>query len=416
MRSTGMATMAWRNLRRNRRRTALTVFGISFGVLLAVIFTGVGDSSYADMIDLAARMGTGHVTVQHLDYLDTPSVSKTVTGTKKISTLAAGDENVKNVSTRITGQVLLATSAASYGAAMLAIDPQKENKDTFALFDSVDEGEMFETGADKGIIIGAKLAENLDTKMGRKVVYTLTDKSGEIVSGLARVKGILRTGSQAVDAGLCILPIDTVRKTLGFDTDEATQVAVFLDDQRNSGAVAQRLEKAIGGDAQVLTWDKSNPALAGFIGMKVSGTVIFEILILILIAAGIFNTIFVSVMERMREFGIMSAIGFSPGKIFSLVMWESLWIGIIGLISAAVITAYPYYLMATKGIDVSQMTGSEQSLEVAGVAMSPVIYADIYPESVLMICLAVLGATLLSGLYPAWRAGKVVPVESIKLV
>ena len=219
-----------------------------------------------------------------------------------------------------------------------------------------------------------------------------------------------------MDTGLCILPIDTVRKTLGFDKDEATQVAVFLDDQRNSEAVAQRLEKTIGKDAQVLTWDKSSPELAGFIGMKVSGTVIFEILILILIAAGIFNTIFVSVMERMREFGIMSAIGFSPGKIFSLVMWESLWLGIIGLISAAAITAYPYYLMATKGIDISQLYGGEQSLEVSGVAMSPVIYADIYPQSVLMICLAVMGATLLSGLYPAWKAGKVVPVESIKLV
>ena len=132
-------------------------------------------------------------------------------------------------------------------------------------------------------------------------------------------------------------------------------------------------------------------------------------------AAGIFNTLFVSVMERMREFGIMMAIGFSPLRLFRLVMWESLWLALVGLISSAAITAGPYYYYHTYGMDFTEMMGGGNA-EIAGVTIDPVFYVTIFPESAFYICLAVVIATLLSGLYPAWRAGRVVPVETIKLV
>ena len=149
--------------------------------------------------------------------------------------------------------------------------------------------------------------------------------------------------------------------------------------------------------------------------MKVSGVEFFEIIIMILVAAGIFNTLFVSVMERLREFGIMTAIGFTPGRLFGLVMWESLWVGLCGLLCAGLVTALPYYYLSTTGIDLSAMIGDGNS-EVAGVAMEPVLRVGIFPENAAIIAGAVLLATLISGLVPAWKAGRVVPVESIKLV
>jgi ABC-type antimicrobial peptide transport system permease subunit len=140
-----------------------------------------------------------------------------------------------------------------------------------------------------------------------------------------------------------------------------------------------------------------------------------EAIIMILVAAGIFNTLLVSVMERVREFGIMMAIGFSPARLFGLVMCESLWLGLVGLVLAAIVTAGPYYYMATIGIDLTAQMDISGS-EVAGVAISPVMYVDIFPENLVMIAGAALLATLLSGIYPAWKAGRVVPVESIRLV
>jgi ABC-type lipoprotein release transport system permease subunit len=181
--------------------------------------------------------------------------------------------------------------------------------------------------------------------------------------------------------------------------------------------VAERLQSRLPpADVAAVTWDQNLPELASFIAMKVGSTVFFELIIAILVAAGIFNTLFVSVMERLREFGIMMAIGFSPRRLFSLVMWESLWIGLVGLLAAGVVTALPYYLANTKGLDMSAMVGKGGAGEVAGVTFDPILYVEIYPESLGLITVAVLLATLLSGLYPAWRAGRVAPVESIKLV
>ena len=106
-----------------------------------------------------------------------------------------------------------------------------------------------------------------------------------------------------------------------------------------------------------MPWHQTQPELAGFITMKVAGARSSKLIIMILVAAGIFNTLFVSVMERMREFGIMMAIGFSPARLFGLVMWESLWLGLVGLVLAAAVTAGPYYYLATTGLDLPAHDG-----------------------------------------------------------
>ena len=413
MKAPKLYAMAWRNLWRNRRRTGLTLVSISFGVMLAILATGMGDSNWTEMINLAARMGGGHVTLQHPEYLDTPTLSRTVR-LNGLSALALEDPDVERVVPRISGQLMLSTAVQSYGAGFVALDPTAEDEQTFSMLEALHEGEMFRSGADPGVILGARLAENLDLRLGKKVVFTLTDKHGEIVRDVARVRGIVKTGAPSIDGGLSIFAIDRMRQVLGYGPDEVVQLGVFVNDQRRSQAVAERLSSAVGGDVAALTWDTTKPDLAGFIAMKVAGAVFMEIVIAILVAAGIFNTLFVSVMERMREFGIMMALGFSPGRLFRLVMLESLWLGVIGLVCAALLTAGPYWYLSTTGFDMSSMLGGQS--EVAGVVISPVMHIRIFPENAMLIAGLALLATLLSGLYPALHAGRIEPVESIRLV
>lgn len=407
-------SMAWKNLWRNRRRTLITLSSIAFGTMLAVLFTGLGDATYSDMIDMAARMGGGHVAVQHPGYLELPSLKKSITAVQQKRKLALQQKNVERVVARITGQIMLSTASNSVGAYFIGVDPKEESKDTLSVLDAIKEGAMLQSSESKGIVLGKTLAENLGLRLGKKVVYTTTDKNGEIVTGLARLSGVVSTGAPGVDRGLAILPIDVLRKTLVYGEDEATRLAVFINDQRKSAEVAAALQASLGDDAVALPWNKVQPDLAGFISMKVAGAIFFEIIIMVLVAAGIFNTLFVSVMERIRELGIMMAIGFSPFKLFGLIMWESLWLGLVGLLSALLVTAWPYHYLNTKGLDMSAMM--QEGVEVAGVGMSPILHVSIYSENLLTIALAVLLATVLSGVYPAWRAGRVVPVESIKLV
>ena len=415
MKDSSLATMAWRNLWRNSRRTYITLSAIVFGVFLAVIMMAMQDRNWADMIRLAARLGAGHVTIQHPEYLDTPALTRTVQGTDRLKRLAADDPHVIRVVERITGFAMLATARENIGAGFIAVSPEQEDDETLSLLEAIVEGEFFGSSTDGGIILGEKLASNLDVELGSKLVYTLADKEGEIVSALARVSGIVRTGSPSVDAGICLLPIDTVREVVGFAPDEAIQVAAFVDDQRASDAVVADLAAAAPEHVAVLAWHELQPDLAVFIAMKVGGSKVMMLVLAALVAAGIFNTLFVSVMERLREFGIMLAVGFSPGLLFRLIMLESAWLAVIGLAAAAAVTVGPYLYLASTGIDMSGMIPADQ-MEVAGVGMSTTLRVGIYGESVTLIGVSALVAILLSGVYPAWRAGQADPVETIRLV
>lgn len=416
-----LPTLAWRNIWRNRRRTLITLFSIAFGAMLAVVMTAIGDYTYSQMIDHSARLGGGHVIVQHATYLDAPSLKKTVEADPELVGEIRAHPRVRAAVPRITGGVMLATSTNNVGAGVLAIDPTVEDETTFGLVDSIVEGQMFTSPDDEGIILGKVLADNLGVGLGKKVVYTVTDKSGEIASGLARVSGLIETGATEVDAGTCLLPINTFRELLGYDPNEATQIAVFLADHRGSKDVAVELDAAfgerLGPVSTTMPWFEAQPDLAGFVAMKVNGTIIMELIVTVLIAAGIFNTLFVSVMERMRELGILAAIGFSARQLFSLVLWESLWLGLCGIVAGVLLSAWPYYYLATTGIDTAQMTGGGNGqAQVSGVSISPIIYAEIYPPHLLFIGLAVIAATMLAGLYPAYKAGRVSPVEAIRIV
>jgi ABC-type lipoprotein release transport system permease subunit len=415
MKGTTLATMAWRNLWRNSRRTYITLSAIVFGVFLSVILMAMQDQNWADMIRLAARLGAGHVTFQHPDYLDSPALSRPVRGTDELTRLAADNPRVIRVVERITGFNMLSTARENVGAGFLAVSPENEDEETLSLLEAVVEGEFFETSEDGGIILGAKLASNLDVELGSKVVYTLTDKEGEIVSGLARVSGIIETGSPSVDGGICLLPIGTVRELIGYGPDEAVQVAAFVDDQRVTDPVAAELASEAPAGVAVLAWHELQPDLAVFIAMKVGGSKVMMLVLAVLVAAGIFNTLFVSVMERLREFGIMLAVGFSPSKLFQLVMIESAWLAVVGLAGAALITIGPYLYLASTGIDISAVISADQ-MEIAGVGMSTTMKVGIFGESLTLIGVSALAAILLSGVYPAWRAGQADPVETIRLV
>lgn len=412
-----LASVAWRNLWRQKRRTFVTLFSIAFGGFMAVLMTAMQDYTWADFIDTAARLGSGHVTIQHEEYLDSPTFSRTVTETAAKRLVATADQDVGVAVERTSGMTMLSTASDSFGAVFIAYDPEKEDSSTFALADGLEEGEMFKTADDKGIILGHKLAKNLGAKIGDKVVYTVTDSEGEIVAAMGRLRGTIKTGAPSLDSGLCLLPLNVVRETLGYGDDEATQVAVFLSDSRRSLEVRDRLDGNMGAGTHVLTWDQIQPEIRSFIAMKVGGALVMIIFIALIVAAGIFNTIFVSVMERFREFGIMLAIGYTPGQLFRMILWESLWLSLVGLVLCVVITVGPYFYLANTGIDISAVyAAGDQALEIAGVGFDTTIHVGIFPNHAIYIGIAIVVATMLAGLYPAWKAGRIEPVETIRIV
>jgi len=408
-----LVALAWRNLWRQKRRTLLTLASIAFGGFMAVMMTGMQDQSFADFIDNAARLGAGHVTVQHSEYMDRPTLTRSVTGTDAKRATAESDAEVVRAVERISGPMMVATARDSFGAFFIAFDPAVETPETMEFTEHLDEGELFESADSRGIVVGSILAENLQLELGDKVVYTITDRGGEIVSGMERLTGTVTTGAPSTDAALVLLPLGILKRTVGYGTHESTQVAVFLEDGRRTIDVADRLDPKID-DASVLTWDELQPEIKAFVAMKVGGGRVMELIIGVLVAAGIFNTLFMSVLERSREFGIMRAIGYTRGQLFSLVMLESAMLAALGLVSAVAVTAGPYSYVHGMGIDMTEIYAQQgNSVDIGGVGMDMILRVGLYPESAVIIAVSIVVATMLAGVYPAWKAGRVNPVEAI---
>jgi ABC-type antimicrobial peptide transport system permease subunit len=139
-----------------------------------------------------------------------------------------------------------------------------------------------------------------------------------------------------------------------------------------------------------------------------------QVLIGLLIAAGILNTLLMSVLERSREFGVMMAIGMSPTTLFKLVLVESLWLALIGLVLGIIITIPWYAYLHYVGIDFSGAMEGDYS--AGGVLVDTMLRIRLFKESIIAILAGVFTLTLLSGIYPAWRAGRTPPVESLRVM
>ena len=408
-----LGKIAWRNLWRRKRRTLITGISIGFGVMLAVTFTGTGDYGYTNMINTSAIMGLGHVTIEPHGYNQTPSLDKRLRKTGQIRERVLAMPGVNDAIVRITGQAMFASASKTIGGMFMGIDPAQESPEQNLLIRSLVQGEVFSGKDGRGVVVGSKIAEKLNLRIGKKLVYTTTDVNGEIVSEIARVTGIFTTGVNEVDGGMVLLPINSVRATLHYDAQDATLLAVIINDQRYAERMRDKISLAEGDpQIEVLSWQQTQAEMAGIITMDRSGNYISQFLIGLLIAAGILNTLLMSVLERTREFGVMMAVGMSPRTLFMLVVVESLWLAIIGIVIGIIITAPWYAYLYYVGLDFSGAIGEDYS--AGGILVDPLIRIRLYKESIIAILTGVFSLTLLAGLYPAWRAGRIPPVESLK--
>lgn len=405
--------LAWRNLWRHKRRTLITASSIAFGVLLAVTFTGAGDYFYTRMIDAGAKMGMGHITVAAPDYNRAPSSQKRLQSANQFQTTLRELPEVSSVIARIQGQAMFASARKSVGGTFIAIDPAQETASNNLFIQALVEGKMLAGLSSKDIVMGVDLARKLQVSLGKKVVYTTTDANGDIVSAIARVSGLFRTGVSEVDGGLALLPLQSVQTVLGYERDEVGFIAVNLHDQRASHVLRDSLQaQAPFQDVEVLNWQQTQPDLAGMIAVDKSANRISQLLIALLISAGILNTMLMSVLERIREFGVMMALGMSPRHLFGLVMLESFWLAVIGLIIGVIITIPWYWYMSETGLDLTSAYGDDFSF--GGVLLDTVFKIRLFKESIVGILIGLFSLALIAGAYPAWRAGRIPPVESLK--
>lgn len=303
----------------------------------------------------------------------------------------------------------------------MAIDPSVESVATNLMLQAQVSGQSLSDEDVRGVLIGDGMAQKLHLKIGSKVIYTTTDIHGELVSGMLRVRGLFHTGVDMVDQAMGLIHIDQARSLIGYDADEATLIAVNITDQRKSEDVqmlaqdvlAPWMDAASLVDAPVvLNWKQSQPDLFTVILLDKSMNYISQLLIGLLIAAGIFNTMLMSVLERRYEFGVMLAVGMSPLNLCRLVLIESVWLAGIGVLFGALLSAPWFYYLHVYGLDFSASFGD--SFSYGGVLIDPVMKARLFPESAAAIVGIVFALSMLASIYPAWKAGRTSAIESLK--
>lgn len=405
--------LAWRNLWRNKRRTLITISSICFGLVLAIVFIGLGDGTYGTMIDSAARLGSGHVTLENPGYRKSLLTRLTLQSIDEAVKRFEGIKEIEGWSPRILGQAMLSTSYGSVGAAFIGVNPEQEKEITLFI-DKIIEGTYLKDSGGRGALIGKKMAERLKVSIGSKMVITANNLHGEIAGELLRVVGIFETGSKMIDGYILQIPLNRARKLLGMNQEEVTQLAIFLENQRDTEHVIEKLKKNLSGleKVAVLSWREIMPELASYVDLDGASNYILQIIIFIIIAAGILNTILMSVMERQFEFGVLLSLGMNPLNLLFLILAESTLLGLLGVTVGTALGLACNQYFTVKGFDMTIFT--RENIDISGVALDPVLHSDLYPDHLIIITVLVFLMTIVVGIYPAVKAARSVPIEVLK--
>ena len=398
--------LALRNLRRNARRTAITVSAISCGLAIMIWTINLQTWQYESMMDQAISTMAGDAVIQAIGYQEEPKPELVVTSATDIASTLTGMFPDATVTRRVRASGVLMSATNTVGVGLQGIDPAAEAL-VVDLDDKVVEGTWLDDD-DKGILLGVTLAEKLGLKVGHKVVF-MGQTDGEMASRLFRLKGTFRTGGSELDGFVAFAPINALQELYDAE-DVASQVAVHLQDHALAFNAVHDIKAAVDGTGlEILPWDEAVPQIVGFIEMDRKSSDVLFMIIGVMVAAGVLNTVLMSVMERVREFGVMLSVGMRLAK---MVLAEGLFLGLIGAAVGTVLGLALTWPTKEYGLDLSEQYGD--AMESGGVLMSTVMYAEYNPERMALYIALTVVFTVVASAWPAWRIMRMRPVDAMR--
>lgn len=403
-----LAAIAFRNLWRNRRRTLLTLSAMVVSSSLLILALGVFSGMLQDMLASATEQYHGHIVISKQGYQDERDLYATFKP-GEITARAAQEEGILAVSPRLRGFGLLSSPEVSRPVELLGIDPLQERNVT-TLTRQLVAGTDLSTSTGNQVLLGTGLAERLGVSPGESLVFFTQAADGSIGNDLLQVAGIFATGDPRHDNNLALVGLNWLQNLLVLP-GQIHEIAVRIVDPRQASELADRLAANLPSALEVLDWGDLLPEMREAVA---SFDVSRMIIVLILYAAtglGILNTFFMSVMERTREFGILMALGMRPWRVRSMVLLETLQLGLfamtIGVVAGVLMTWY----MQQIGIDLS---GQITPVTYAGGTILPRLHATFEAANIWIPSALLLLVCLIAGFLPANRAAKLKPVEALR--
>jgi len=403
-----MSTLAWRNLWRNYRRTLIMLLAIAVGVWAMIFMTALLRGMVDNMVRTGINVLPGHVQIHAAEYRDDPSVAHSLQAPSKALLEVLNGAQVAAWAGRVKVPAMISSEQDNRGVTLLGIDPTAE----MALgFDSADviEGRFLEGPGDRGIVIGKKLAQRLETRLGKRVVVMSQDPENTIADRGFRVVGVYKADLESLEESFVYAGRDVIQAMLGMGSN-VSEIAILGHDYREPDELALSIRNSVNADREVLSWLELDPYLSTMMRVMDGFVLVWMVVIFLALSFGLVNTLMMAVFERVREIGLMRALGMRPSAIIYEVLMESLMLLGLGLLAGNVL-AISTIIWLKDGIDVSAVS---EGMEMMGAAS--VMYPVFQWPDLLLANAVVIGLGIITSLLPAWRAAQYRPVEALSSI
>ena len=401
--------LAWRNIWRNKRRSLLTLGAICFATFASIAMRGVQHGTYAINIKYAVRLFSGYLQIQKEGYNDNPSLNKAFGNVKALEKKLSELKIVKGYAPRIYADGLVSYKDNSFGAGIFGVDPQKE-KSVITFMSRLNEGRFFTSDTSNNIVIGYKLLENLKAHIGDEVVILSQGADGSLGNLKFKIVGTIKSGSSDFDAMGVFMGIKKADELLAM-YGRVHAIAISLNNLEDLEPAKEQIKQLLAGSGlTVLTWDELMPDFKQSIEFDNVSGILYLAILVIIVAFGILNTVLMSVTERFKEFGITLAIGMPQVKLMHLVLIETIFITLIGVLLGNIIgyginTYFIYHPIEFSG---------DLAVIYQEYGFLPRIVSSLLPSMFFNTTITILATSLVSCIYPLYKVFKLEPLKGIR--
>lgn len=408
---TGVAwTYARRSLWRNPRRTCLAIVGIGIGCALALFMESMNRGRDELFGRMGAYAGAGHLRVVPSDWRARRDPRLRLADWRADLRAARELPGVAAITVRSRAQALLAMGTHVVPTEIVGVDPENEPK-TYRFVQKITRGRYLRPGEAGTVVIGQSIADRLVADLDDEILATAVGKTGDIESVMLRIVGVVSTGSEEIDATICQVALDDVEKLTGWSG--AGEVTLVLRDWRTTEAAKAALSARIRPPDEVMTWGEISPEFQGHLAQDKAASRLVSAVILLIVLLGVASAQLAAVLERRREFAVLSALGMRTRTIVLLLLQEALVVGAAGAALALALGLPVVWRFARQGLDLTRYMGTSYSFQ--GVIIEPKIYGDLGAWVAWYVFALAIVATVIASLYPAWFAARTDPADALRV-
>ena len=401
-------SISWRNIWRNKVRSLIIITAVALGICAGMFSTSFMKGMMDQRIRQAISTEISHIQIHRQGYRQENSLQLFMNGSPAMVGKIRKINHVKGVSQRIIIQSMVSSAETSSGVKIAGIYPDNE-QDVTNLSTKIVEGKYFDGVPKNPVVISKKLAEKLNVKLHSKIVFTLQDMDKNITAGAFRIAGLFETPNSVYDEMNVFVRHDDLSRLLDFPEGASHEIAILVDDNDMIASVQDEVKNMVA-DYEVLNWKEISPEMSYMTEIMDMYMYIFIIIILLALLFGIINTMLMVILERVKEIGMLMAVGMNKLKIFTMIMVETVQLSLVGGVAGIVVGSLISKHFETHAINLSLWAKGYSQLGYDTMA-----YCSLETEMVINITVLVIFTGIIAALYPAYKALKYDPAEALRM-